>query len=537
MKKRLAALLLAFALLLTLLCACDQTESPSGPTQKEQVTTEGHTQQPEAPVKKEVTVSELYSEDGKVTDSLGMGYSYSYHVPQIDDDTPDAASINEEIAALYGELAEEGLQSVKNKEIPGCNIVSYESCRSGDVLALVMKCAFYYGYYEEYSVYNYDTANGVRLTNDDILAMQGVTQEQYLDAVRRAAAKCYDDQYFPVWKDSGFDSSPGAYQELRAWTISAKNITPELPLYLDDGGAMHTIAAIGSHAGASWLYQPLTLDLEDNAADVETETSLDFLTVTRRGREVTLRWNETPRGEAVLEAYGYMDDVPYGRELPVNGLYGDYVQMYCGTIGPLEEPYVFLLTQEGRVEYIAVMAGLRGGYFCASGPLLGVDGVKSFSSDYDENGFPVVYAVAGSGERTDLGQLAEVDQYTMPSALLGSWNGTRTDGDGYEEFLSLELMDGGNGNNVRLTSWLPGEDAAMETDGHYIYRGMTEQGMVYTYRLWWVYSNGPGLEGTVALDMWWDGSEDPTLYVTELGGTPLFVPETGGMTALVRSYG
>lgn len=68
-------------------------------------------------------------------------------------------------------------------------------------------------------------------------------------AAHRAAVKCYDDQYFPFWKDFGFDSSPGDYQERRNWTLSAKNIPPDLPLYLDSDGAMRTIAAIVCQCG------------------------------------------------------------------------------------------------------------------------------------------------------------------------------------------------------------------------------------------------------------------------------------------------
>lgn len=87
-----------------------------------------------------------------------------------------------------------------------CNIVTYESFRRGDVLCLVLKCACDYGCFEGYGTFNYDTAKGVRLTNADSLQMEGVTQEQCMDTVRCAAAKCYDDQYFPIWGEYGFNS-------------------------------------------------------------------------------------------------------------------------------------------------------------------------------------------------------------------------------------------------------------------------------------------------------------------------------------------
>lgn len=163
----------------------------------------------------------------------------------------------------------------------------------------------------------------------------------------------------------------GDYQERRSWTLSARNITPDMPLYLDNDGVLHTIAAIGCHTGADWLYHTLTLDLEDDTADVEAEQSLGFLTVTRRGRAVTIRFNKTPGSAAILETDSYIDDVPYGKELPVNGLYGDYTRVFCG----MAALCVFADTG-GRVEYVDVMTCLRYGYFCAGGPLLGGGGCK-----------------------------------------------------------------------------------------------------------------------------------------------------------------
>ena len=525
MKREFAAISLAALLILT--SACGQTGPDKNAAQQEQAA--------DAPLKKEVAVSELCSEDGTGTDNEGVEYHYSYHVPQIEDDTADAAAINQEIAAYYGNRAMDGQLCMENGEPPACCTVSYESYRCGDVLALVVTCAYYYDNYEEYSVYNYDTANGVRLANEDLLAMRGVTQAQALSAIRRAAAACYDDQYFPAWVGSGFDTTSGAYQELRAWTLSEDNITPELPLYLDDGGAMHTIAAIGCHAGVDWLFRTLTLDLEDNAADVEAETSLDYLTVTRRGSAVTLRWNDTPRGAALLEAYGYLDAIPYGQELTVNGLYSEYTQVFCGAMGEPEAPYVLLLTTEGRVEYMDVLTCMQAGYCCASGPLLGAKDVRSFTTDTDENGLQGVYAVTGSGEKIDLYDLIDADRHSMSESLYGDWRCSYTADDGSEASCWLTLTDGGN---FEQTYYDPTQDLRMECTGYLPYLGMTEQGPVYAYRCWSNVSNGPGLSGAVILKTEYDYDMAAyTLLVTELSGTPLVGDQTGDTTALARTFG
>ena len=256
MKKRHTALFLAFVLLLTTLCACgqqaeqtEQVESSGGEPTKGLITREPAKPSPEPP--KEIAVTELYSEEGEGVSDDGFSYRYSFHVPQIEDDTADAAGINQEIASTYGEIAKECLESVQKKEAPYCSSVEYESFHSGEILSLVLKCAYFYDSFEGYTVYSYDTAKGMRLTNEDILKMQNKTESEYLTALRRAAAKEFDDSFHAGWGNME-DIHSGGYQELRSWTLSEQNLNLDLPLYLDNG-AVHVIAHIGSPAGASYM--------------------------------------------------------------------------------------------------------------------------------------------------------------------------------------------------------------------------------------------------------------------------------------------
>ena len=119
MKKRHMVLFLASVLLLSTLCACGQqtgqTEQPEGGG--------GHSaahgiEKPLPEKTKKIVVTELYSEEGEGVFSDGSPYKYSFHVPQIEDDTDDAATINQEIASTYGKIAKECLESVKKKETP-----------------------------------------------------------------------------------------------------------------------------------------------------------------------------------------------------------------------------------------------------------------------------------------------------------------------------------------------------------------------------------------------------------------------------------
>lgn len=542
MKKRYMALFLAFALMLSLLCACgQQTEAGNRESVQSTDTDTDSDSDNEKTIMllqegKDVVVGEMYSEEGSVSVPDGPEFQYSYHVPQIEDDTPDAAAINEEIYQLYGTMVESNMEYVKNEESPWCNIVGYESYRCGDILSLVLKCSYYYEHYEKFSVYNYDMAKSKRLINADILSMKSVSEDEYLYAVRRAAAKCYDDWYFPVWEDFSFDNSPWAYQERRSFTLSAKNITPDLPLYLGDDGAIHTIAPIGCHSGVDWLCETLTPDFEYDAGDVETDSSLGFMTATLRGNELTLCFNETADGSRILEENECLD-VPYGKEVPVNGLYGDYIRIFCATAGEMDWPYVFLLTREGRVEYVDIVKCLKCGYFCAGGPLLGVEDVMDFTTDIDENGLQWIYAITGSGEQIELQNLTVLDQLSTNGCFAGDWSysdaTTMDSEDPRGGFYNLSVSDY---NDFNLTFYRSNSGENMEANGYLTYLGMMEDGAVYAYHLWGSGSNGPGLKGAVALEMWQD-ADGPVLDITELGGTPLIGEQTGDTTSLARTFG
>ena len=545
MKKRHTALFLAFVLLLTTLCACgqqaeqtEQVESSGGEPTKGLITREPAKPSPEPP--KEIAVTELYSEEGEGVSDDGFSYRYSFHVPQIEDDTADAAGINQEIASTYGEIAKECLESVQKKEAPYCSSVEYESFHSGEILSLVLKCAYFYDSFEGYTVYSYDTAKGMRLTNEDILKMQNKTESEYLTALRRAAAKEFDDSFHAGWGNME-DIHSGGYQELRSWTLSEQNLNLDLPLYLDNG-AVHVIAHIGSPAGASYMDRDLVLNLEEDIGQTETAQLGDYLTAKRQGNAVTLRVRQTPQLEALLNENGFVnaDTTLYDKDLAVNGLYGNYTKILCAQIGEDDAPYVFLLTEEGRLEYINVLACLEGGTFCGGGPLLGVENAEEIVLDPDqiysdvfERYYSDVYIISTDKERTYLWDLVSFERYTIPQNLQNSaWWNDETGG-------SLTVSEG-NGDNFNYCVFRETGSVSVEIHGILNYLGMTEKGMVYAYRLWGAFSNGPGLTGVAAFDQrsQFSGNDyESTLTVTELGGTPLLGEQTGDTTVLMSSFG
>lgn len=507
---------------------------------------------------REVRITELYSVDGETTSGDGISYTYSYYVPQIDDDTEGARAINKEIAAAFGELAERSLESVKNKEEPVCATVSYESYRIGNILSLMLKCGEFMSSYEEYAAYNYDISLGVWLNNGELLEKLDVKEEDYLKAVRRAAAKCYDDDFSSAFDEYGTGLDDPmleyagllGYQDMRIWTLSGRNnISLELPLYLDDDGTVHTVTAIGSYAGEVYHYRDLALNLEsDEDAGFESAElkgrNGSYLMATRRGNNIYVNIEDKPELLEMMGKYvaGLVDPKLYRTDLEVHGLYGNYTRIFCAEIGVTEAPddiapYVFLLTQEGRVEYFNIIAGLRSGYFCCRGPLLGVADVVDFELVNDGYGCPDAFVVTRSGERIALEDLVVQQEcnFFPQSFCDGTWTHPFPDEGGI--VCNLTLQDG-FGENLYY------EIADAETGGSYArydgdlrYLGMTEHGAVYAYSIGErFYEEDPDVCGVFALDVTYDYTGEEfvtTLYVTNLGGTPFFGDETGDVTEFV----
>ena len=128
----------------------------------------------------------LYNESFDYSDGVGNSGHYTYRVPQLLADTADARAINAAIADEYGPIVEETLDDRASGVSLSCLYVMWESYRCGDILSLVVSCGWSFDS-NQYSVYLYDTARGVRLTTSELLTAQGVDETAFLNAVRQAA--------------------------------------------------------------------------------------------------------------------------------------------------------------------------------------------------------------------------------------------------------------------------------------------------------------------------------------------------------------
>ena len=113
-------------------------------------------------------------------------------------------------------------------------------------------------------------------------------------------------------------------------------------------------------------------------------------------------------------------------EFAVSGCYGNYVKMLMTSVGQDYAPYVFLLTENGNVEYIDVISGAQCGTMANGGPLYGINEIVKFEigTAYDadfEAEYTTVYAVSRDNEKYNLVEAMHIaDPIGLPT-LIGSY--------------------------------------------------------------------------------------------------------------------
>ena len=115
----------------------------------------------------------------------------------------------------------------------------------------------------------------------------------------------------------------------------------------------------------------------------------------------------TPDGAMTYQTMKEWYELGDKTEFAVSGCYGDYIKMLMTSVGQDYAPYVFLLTENGNVEYIDVIGGAQCGTMVNGGPLFGINGIVRFETGtaYDaEYGaeYATVYGVSRDNEKFNL---------------------------------------------------------------------------------------------------------------------------------------
>lgn len=486
-------------------------------------------------------IGALYSEAGDYTDAAGNTLHYDYAVPRILSETAVAAALNQEIANRFGATVEEQKSMMAAGASLSCRRIAWQSHWSGSLLCLVIESTMDDGY-TSYDVYSYDFFGGKRLTSGDLAARCGLSGEDFLAAARRTLARAFDERWSEALSEGGA-SFAARYAERRAWTLSDENVNEQTAAYLD-GGVLYLVAPMGTFAGADseQVLLPLDTSLPDGA---ELRAEDRFVRAVLCGDTLRVWFEETDEAARFAEEFGFavevagtaaQDEEEFGssveRAFFVEGLYADYTAVFIGSIGQGYFPYLFLLTEEGRVEYVNLLEGMTAGFLCDGGVLGGVSGIVSFESGTVEaefGGYETVFAVDASGGRHDLyGAVSDAD-WVLAEEFLGTWSAEIAHDTADEPYTSdavLTLTDGGGITVVDIRSGL---GIYNELVGQINYLGTNGEGMVYSYHL--NERTGSVRCGAVTLLR-----QDETLRVKTVAGEELFDAPSGRATEFTWSF-
>ena len=440
MKRRCAVLLAAAMLLSAAGCAQDskrpepsESSEPAASavseTSAENVEATEETPQKPQPSRRfdDSRISTLYDVEFSYTDPNGNKDTYFYEVPQIDDDTEGAKNINEMIGYRFGYLVERAEDARSRNDFIDTSYIIWISTWTGPVLSLQITSVDTM-YNRDVGAYHYNFETGKELSNIEMLEYLGYTDNDLtLKALQRAVAQHFDTYY-------GSDDPTYASQlyKMRAQSLNGlSDVFTYFAVYPYYTGGLIVTVPMYTPAGAGMMWTDIDVYPDKRQASGQILHGQDewfTCDVTATG-EVTVRALTdyvTPDGAVTYQTMKEWYELGDQTEFTVSGCYGNYIKMLMTSVGQDYAPYVFLLTEDGNVEYIDVISGAQCGTMANGGPLYGVNEIVKFEigTAYDpdfEAEYTTVYAVSRNNEKFNLVEaIHNADPMGLPN-LIGSY--------------------------------------------------------------------------------------------------------------------
>lgn len=418
MKKRFAVLLAAAMLLSAAGCAQDSKRpEPTKPaasavseTSVENVeAAEDTPQKPQSSRRfDDSRISTLYDERFTYTDPYGIEDTYFYQVPQIDDDTEGARNINEMIGYRFGYLVERALDARSRNDFIDTSYIIWVSNWDGPLLSLQITSSDAM-YNHDVGSYHYNFDTGQELSNPEMLAHLGYTDDaKVMHALERAVAQYFDTYYGYIDPDQtamlymmraqSLSNLDGLYSYYSLYPKYSHGFVATVPMYTPAGSGMY------------WTDVQVDPDKRQGSGQILHGQDEWFTCDVSADGAVTVRALTdyvTPDGAMTYQTMKEWYELGDKTEFAVSGCYSDYIKMLMTSIGQDYAPYVFLLTENGNVEYIDVISGAQCGTMVNGGPLFGINGIVRFETGtaYDaEYGaeYATVYGVSRDNEKFNL---------------------------------------------------------------------------------------------------------------------------------------
>ncbi len=160
---------------------------------------------------------------------------YFYQIPQFIADTQNAKNLNQQIF-------EEIMPHMGHED----RDIWYEVFEYGDMVSVLVTIP-YPNDGREYYAYTYDFANGKEVTNPELLAMYGMTEESFVEKAYEAQEASWEKFLESVPADFPYRDSTYELEVAKGLT------TPDLPMYLDADGTLKVFVPLPNMA-TDWYW-------------------------------------------------------------------------------------------------------------------------------------------------------------------------------------------------------------------------------------------------------------------------------------------
>lgn len=440
--------LVSLALAAALLTGCGGTQSSPSVAADQSSDSSRSTPGAVAQAAQTDRITDQYTLEKNVSDVWGEeGVQYiSVHVPKLECDSPDAASINDELNAIYGadfrefENSEEAGQP--GGEYPQIG-VGWDAYWYGDCVSLVVRSRYGGTAPWRYSGWCFDFATGQQLTVAEMLQRMGLDPDEVQQQVQRQAMQAFDREMAQGAYYEGLRLG-GELSQMRMDTLEYNELE-NLCLLLPEQDQLVLRGKYSCEEG--WQQLDMEIPLTSAApADTPVLTdTYDGVQVQLKGTQGTITLSPAPK----TDQWGDIGiRVEQEHSYPILGAYNEYVDV-C--IGEQEDgffhPVVYLLTKDGVVEYVDVLRCLMFGnamicqdpiYFANNGTALERSGSE-------------VNLRRADGSVLELAPLsAEWSAQEIPYSVTGSYNYTSETGWNWMDLTSDGSVQLGVQDNSRI---------------------------------------------------------------------------------------
>ena len=388
----------------------------------------------------------------------------SVHVPKLECGSPDAVSLNKELAAIYAadfreyEAYEEAGQP--GGEYPQIG-VGWDAYWYGDCVSLVVRSRYDGTAPWRYSSWCFDFATGRQITVAEMLQRMGLDPDTVQQQVQRQAMQTFDRE---MAQGAYYESLRlgGELSQMRMDTLEYNELE-NLCLLLPEQNQLVLRGRYSAASEAGWqqldMEIPLQTAAQPQAQPVLTDT-FDGVQVQLKGTQATITLSPAPKTATWDTELNLR--VEQEHSYPILGAYNEYVDVCIGQqTDSVFHPVVYLLTKDGVVEYVDVLRCLLFGnaMICQDPNYIANNGVS-----LERSGNSKVNLRRKDGSVLELADLSsEWSVQDIPSSITGSFNCTNGN---WLELSSDGSVQLGVQNNRRIDQ------------GDAVYLGVVPEGMV-----------------------------------------------------------